>query len=255
MKHPHRFSTALGCAAALFFLTGARPAAQDAAVPFKVGEVLTYDVGYSTYLTAGTATLSVTGRKPVTGGSAYDFVAEGRPTTLLARLYHLYYKAESLLNTRTLRPAITTVFSDERGRQKLRTMTFTGPTSMEFQPRANEPKEKKTIPAGAQDPLSAMYVLRALKFTPGQVVRMPVVDGGDIMQVRFTIGGVEQIKTPIGTLPAWRITPTITDLQNKPVANRQITMWISTDARRLPLKLEAALAVGNFTLTLAKVSG
>jgi hypothetical protein len=100
-----------------------------------------------------------------------------------------------------------------------------------------------------------MYVLRALKFTPGQVIRMPVVDGGDTLQVRWQIGAVEQIKTPMGTLPAWKITPTITDMQNKPVANRRITLWLSDDARRLPLKLEAGLAVGNFTLTLAKVSG
>jgi hypothetical protein len=233
----------------------ARPSAQDVAVPFKVGEILTYDVGWSTTLTAGSATLSVVGRKPVTGGSAYDLVAEGRPNSILDKLYHFYYKAQSLLSTRTLRPAMATVFSDERGRQKLRTMTFTGPTSMEFQPRANEPKEQKTIPAGAQDPLSAMYVLRALKLTPGQVIRMPVVDGGDTLQVRWQIGAVEQIKTPIGTLPAWKITPTITDMQNKPVANRRITLWLSNDARRLPLKLEAGLAVGNFTLTLAKVSG
>jgi hypothetical protein len=233
-----------------------RPVAQDLAVPFKVGETLTYDVSWSTTVTAGTATMSVKERKPLgAGASAYDLVAEGRPSTLLAKLYHLYYKAESFLNTRTLRPTIATVFSDERGRQKLRTVTFTSPTSIEFTPRANEPKEKRTVPANSQDPLSALYVIRAVPLKPGQVVAMPVVDGNDVYKVSWQVGGAEAITTPAGSFTALRITPAISDDKGKAVSNRRITLWLSNDARRLPLKLQAGLPVGNFTLTLTRISG
>ncbi len=233
-----------------------RPAAQDLPVPFKVGEVLTYDVSWSTTLTAGTATMSVKERKPIAAGaSAYDLVAEGRPSALLAKLYHLYYKAESLLNTRTLRPTIATVFSDERGRQKLRTVTFTGPTTIEFTPRVNEPRERKTVPAASQDPLSAMYVIRAVPLKPGQVLTMPIVDGHEVYQVRWQVGAAESVTTPAGAFPALRITPAISDTKGKAVSNRRITLWLSNDARRLPLKLQAGLPVGNFTLTLTRISG
>src|SRR5581483_6154666 len=105
-----------------------------------VGETLTYDVSWSTYLTAGTATMSVKDRKAAGAGAAYDLVAEGRPGSILDKLYHLYYKAESMLDTRTLQPSVATVFSDERGRTKLRTTRFTSRTTIEFQPRENEPK-------------------------------------------------------------------------------------------------------------------
>ena len=48
----------------------------DLPVPFKVGEVLTYDVSWSSYLTAGTATMTVKDRHAVGGGAfVYDFVA------------------------------------------------------------------------------------------------------------------------------------------------------------------------------------
>jgi hypothetical protein len=51
------------------------------------------------------------------------------------------------------------------------------------------------------------------------------------------------------------LTPTLSDGQGKPIASRKMTMWLSNDARRLPLKVEVALAAGSFTLTLARVGG
>jgi hypothetical protein len=237
----------------------AHPAAQRAsterAVPFRVGEILTYDISWSTYLTAGSATLAVRERKPAGTGAAYDLVAEGRPASLLDKLYHLYYKAESLLDTRTLQPAMATIFSDERGRQRLRTTRFIGRTLIEFAPRANAPVERHTTPPLAQDPLSAIYVIRSLPLQAGRVFTMPVVDGPNVYHARWRIGGPESVTTGIGALPAWRVTPTLTTTQGKPLTNYRITLWLSNDARRLPLKLEAGLAVGNFTLTLAKVAG
>ena len=35
---------------------------------------------------------------------------------------------------------------------------------------------------------------------------------------------------------------------------RKLTLWISDDARRLPLLMEAEMPVGTFTLTLRSVS-
>src|SRR5262245_12498621 len=59
-------------------------------VPFKVGENLTYDVSWSSYLTAGTASLVVKEKKPSYNSTAYYIIAEGRPTPLLSKLYSLY---------------------------------------------------------------------------------------------------------------------------------------------------------------------
>ena len=229
--------------------------ATDRPVPFKVGEVLTYDVSWSTYLTAGTATMTVKERRPSAGGAVYDLVAEGRPGPLLDKLYHLYYKAETFLDTRTLQPSVATVFSDERGRQKLRTTRFTGRTTVEFEPKANAPREMHTTPPLSLDPLSALYVVRVLPLKAGQVYTMPLVDGSDVYNVRWQIAGPEPMATPLGAVSAWRITPTLSDGQGKPIPNKRVTLWLSNDVRKLPLKLQVALPVGNFMLTLARAGG
>ena len=69
--------------------TPARPApptaAREAAVPFRVGEALTFDVSWSQFITAGTATTRVVEKKPSSGSTAYAIVADGRPVPLVAR--------------------------------------------------------------------------------------------------------------------------------------------------------------------------
>src|SRR5687768_9711242 len=70
---------------------------REIAVPFRVGEILTFDVAYSTYLVAGTATSTVVEKKASDGSTAYYIVAEGRPLPLIARMFALFYKMDSLV--------------------------------------------------------------------------------------------------------------------------------------------------------------
>src|SRR5688572_33220311 len=71
-------------------------------VPFRAGELLTYDVSYSTYVTAGTVTMHVQAKRPSYNSVAYYVVAEARPTPLMSKVYTLYYKADVLMDVYTL---------------------------------------------------------------------------------------------------------------------------------------------------------
>src|SRR5512135_857979 len=66
----------------------------ERSVPFHVGETLTYDVSWSSYVTAGTAVATVKEKKSSYNSTAYYIVAEGRPTPLVEKLYSLYYKLD-----------------------------------------------------------------------------------------------------------------------------------------------------------------
>src|SRR5918994_6765165 len=108
-------------------------AARDAAVPFKVGERLTYDVTWSTFLVAGTASAAVAERRSGDGGSAtYHLVADGRPIPLLQRLYNIYYKMESMLDTVTLLPQRMSLYSEESGGRRLAATRFARPQRKAF---------------------------------------------------------------------------------------------------------------------------
>lgn len=233
---------------------GVRPPAPprvERRVPFAVGETLTYDVSWSSYLTAGTAVTTVREKRPSYSSTAYYIVAEGRPTTLLSRLYSLYYKVDTLLDGYSLLPQRGSIYSEEGRRHRYRTTLFdraANKVMFEFTTDTTVKSDFATSPV-AQDALSAMYALRAASFTPGDRISMPISDNGENLKAQFDVGSLEKVKTPLGEFAAWRVKIALADARNQTIG-RNTAIWISTDPRRLPLKLQADLPVGSFVLLL-----
>jgi hypothetical protein len=226
----------------------ARKTAQP--VPFAVGETLTYDVSWSSYLTAATATMTVKEKKPSYGSDAYYVVAEGRPTALVSKLYDLYYKVDSLLDIYTLLPQRASNFSQEGKRQRMKTTMFNHKArkaQYEIQTRTNVKKDVAISPY-AQDVLGAMYVIRAIPFKAGEKFSIPICDAGESYTVQISVGAVETVKTGIGDVRAFKLTPILPAAQGGTA--RRLTIWLSEDARRLPVRMQAQLPVGSFDLTL-----
>jgi hypothetical protein len=232
----------------------ARAAAADARVPFQVGETLTYDVSWSNFLTAGRATLRVADRKPLAAGRAgYGLQVEAQSVSVAASLYKIYYKIESVLDTTSLAAVRSSSYSNERGREKVKSISFGPNNTVDVEFRAGDTTRNKiTVPRNTLDMLSAIYVLRALAVKPGETLTMPIVDGDKISRLRLTFGNREMVKTGLGTLPGWKVTPVVLNDKGQPTTGRQLTFWLSDDASRKPLRFEAALAIGAVTLTLTK---
>src|SRR5262245_21808843 len=133
-------------------------------VPFKAGEVLEFDVGWSSYVTAGTAIVSVKEKKPSYNSVAYYVVAEGRPTSLLSKLYTLYYKADTLIDVYNLLPQRGSLYVEEGKRHRMKTTTFDQAkrqAKYEVQ-TATHVERMLTLPPLTQDSLSALFVLRCI---------------------------------------------------------------------------------------------
>jgi hypothetical protein len=68
-------------------------------------------------------------------------------------------------------------------------------------------------------------------------------------RLAIDVGAAERIRTPIGEVSAWKVRPVLTDDKGQSVG-RNLAVWISDDARRYPVKIQAELAVGSFNLLL-----
>ena len=229
---------------------------RDAAVPFKVGERLTYDVTWSTFLVAGTAYATVAARVDGGGAPAYHLVADGRPIPLLQRLYNVYYKMESMLDTATLLPQRTSLLSEEKAGKRLAATRFDRARQkglFELDDAGTPLKSEFDIPPQVQDGLSAVYVLRAMNFKAGERITLPVADDGNLYSVQADPVALEQTRVPFGTLEAWRVNVSVVDAAGQPAIS-DAAVWYSTDARRLPIKLQGKLPVGHFVLVLREVS-
>jgi hypothetical protein len=233
----------------------AKPASpREAQVPFKVGEMLTYDVAWSQYLVAGTATSRVVEKRPSGNSTAYYIVAEGRPLPLIAKIYALYYKMDSLLDSVTTLSQRTTLYQEEGSRKRLAVTAFNRQSkqaSFELQTDTTI-RNEFPIPPNVQDGLATVYALRARTFRPGEHFSIPVADEGRLYTVNVEATGPVQMKVRLGQMDAWNLHVSVLDANNQPVGSN-IGAWITTDERRLPLRLQGDLPVGNFVLALRSV--
>jgi hypothetical protein len=230
------------------------PRPTERPVPFAVGETLTYDVSYSSFLTAGTATLTVAQKKPSGGSVAYYITAEGRPTPFLSRLYPVYYKVDTLLDAFSLLPQRGSVYSDERGRQRTKIIRFVqqGHTAeYEVQGRRSTTTTVR-LDGDTHDALSIIYVLRTLPLADRFETTLRVLDAGEKYQVRVKVDGRDQIESALGRLQAWRIVPRAADASGRPLG-RGLSIWLTADRRRVPLRMEAGLPIGTFGFVLREM--
>jgi|OpeIllAssembly_1097287.scaffolds.fasta_scaffold00963_1 hypothetical protein len=233
----------------------AAPAASsrpDRAVPFAVGESLTYDVAWSNFLVAGTATVSVRERRTSGRSAAYYLVAEGQPIPLLARLYPVYYKADALLDTRTLAAWWASTFAREGQSESTKVTRFDAgrkTATYEVHPSTAAPRNLP-VAANSVDALSAIFLARAMSLAAGRSFELSVVDSGELYRIRMSVSGPEAVESRMGPVQAWRLTPVFLDAAGKPGPTRNMTLWVSADERRLPIRLQAQVPVGTFDLVL-----
>jgi hypothetical protein len=226
----------------------------EAAVPFKVGEVLTYEVSWSSFITAGTATATVREKRQSGSSTIYEMVAEGRPVPLVARLFPLYYRMNSELDSYTLLSRHGSLYAEERSDRR----TFT----TEFDRTRNRVRfELKTetttttdydVPPGAQDGIAVFYLLRARGVRAGERFSVPIADSGTLFNAQFDVGALEEIRVPFGRMPAWNVRLTLTDASGQ-LFWKRTEFWMSNDNRRLPIKMQAELPIGHFVLALKDV--
>jgi hypothetical protein len=230
------------------------PRRTEPAVPFKVGETLTYDVSWSSFLIAGTAVATVVEKKPSMNSTAYALVADGRPVPIVARLYSLYYRAEALLDSFTLLSQQGSMRSEEGDRRATSTTKFDRAARKAIFERHADTDEKREfeIPSRTQDGLSALYALRAVDLRPGARLELPIANDGELFTVSIAVTGPEHVRVRYGEFDAVKLGLSVLDAKHEPVG-QNMAVWLSTDARRLPLKLQADLPVGNFVLALKDV--
>ena len=146
-------------------------------------------------------------------------------------------------------------FLSHGGQKRQTSMRFDRAARKVHYEMTTEPKTKADLTAGPgiQDGLALLYAIRARALRAGDRFSVPVADDGSLYRVDVETAPQERIRVPLGTIEAWPLRIAILNDQRQPVGNN-IAIWISTDARRLPIKMQAELTVGNFVFALREAS-
>jgi len=149
--------------------------------------------------------------------------------------------------------------SEEGSRKRDTTVRWTGNKSF-YKERdliKNEMVLERELdtPGCVHDVVSGLAKLRSLKgLQPGQSVVLPISDGKKLVQARIEAQEREKISTKVGVFQAIRYEAFLfNDILFK--RNARLFIWISDDARRLPVQVQVRMRIhiGTVTFTLDKV--
>jgi hypothetical protein len=103
------------------------------------------------------------------------------------------------------------------------------------------------------DVAGALYAIRQLNMKEGLPVCADVYVTRRMWRLSGTVLKREHVTTPLGEFDAWHLSGTAVRL-DKPSMKREVHVWISDDARRLPLAAVGAIDLGAVRATLTSVS-
>jgi len=100
------------------------------------------------------------------------------------------------------------------------------------------------------DTLSCIYFIRSAELVPGNPVRMEVYDLKRLWNAEVRVIRREELRTPVGKFKTIMVRPILTAEGQQPRID-YMTVWLSDDSRRIPVKIVVKLKVGEFQATLA----
>lgn len=234
-------------------LTGPCTAADSVSRPFVPGEKLTFDLTWGG-IGAGEAVLQVLPQTTLDGVAAYHFIMTARSTKTIDRIFKIRDRLESYADLKMTHSLLYKQKIREGGYRKDRVITFDwDKNELSYVSDSKPPKQLSLMP-GTFDPLAAFYFIRLQPLTTAKKVECPITDGKRNVMGRVKVVGRETIRVGSRTYATVVLEPVLEDIELFSASeNAGIRIWITTDARKLPLRVESRVVFGFFRAELRKV--
>lgn len=211
---------------------------------FSSGERITLKVFYNVvglYVDAGTATFSAQ-LENYNGKPVYHAVGEGWSNSSYDWIFKVRDRYETYMDTATLKPYRFIRNVHEGNYKKYENASF----NHEAKSVVTTTGVFKT-PDCVQDIISAVYYARNIdfsKYKPDDKINLNVFLDDEIHSIYIRYIGKETVKTRYGKFRAIKFRPFLikgTVFEG----GEKMTVWVSDDANRLPLRIESPIVVGN----------
>ncbi len=225
---------------------------------FQSGEWFKFEMSYSNWLKAGEATMSV--EETTYGGTpVFHIVGKGYTTGAIKWFFKVKDRYESYFDKTTGLPYKSIRKIDEGGHTK--------DIEIEFDQKNRKAlvinKKHKTentfsTESNVQDMVSAFYYLRNNYDTntikEGDIVSLNMFFDEENYNFKLKFLGRETIDTNFGKIKTLRFRPYV--MAGRVFKEEEsLTLWVSADENKIPLKIKADLAVGSLQANLEAFRG
>jgi hypothetical protein len=240
----------------LLFASCALFAQEKKRIPYKSGEWLEYKMSYSGFFKAGTATLELK-ETMLDGKKVYHAKGYGKTTGFISWFFKVKDTYESYFDTAQPKPYLFKRDVYEGGHIIKRNISF----DYEKDTATIEDFKYKTIKkmpfANVQDMISAFYYLRNVDIDTikvGDEIKLNMFFDSKSYPFKLRFLGTEVIKTKFGKIKTLKMRPIV---QSGRVfkESESVTIWVTADDNKIPIKLKASLAVGSLRAELKRYKG
>jgi hypothetical protein len=231
--------------------------------PFGPGEVLTYEAKISKIINGiGVADLKFTvsdagGNR----GTVISTVARSKGTLLKLFRYSFIQEYETLVDPTQFRALSTKKHDVQKDRvrdgeavfdysQKRVTYTETDPK----EPMRPPLRIASKIDGFTHDVVSGIYALRLLPLAVGKTFEMTISESGLVYQIPVRVTARELQRTVLGKVLCFRVEPEVFGTGRIIEREGNMVIWITDDAKRLPVRSVINSPVGKIDVRLKSVA-
>lgn len=235
----------------------------QASLPFADGETLTYEGKVSKIIRGiAVADLTFTVQKTPTGAD-YRIKAEAKSKGTLLRLFRYSFsqEVESTIAANDFRILKTEKHDVQKDRVRDSEAVFDYSlkrvTYVEVDPREPMRPPRKIaseIDGRTHDLISAVYSLRTRPLVVGSSFRLAISDSGLVYDIPVKVTAREQQKSIFGRVWCFRVEPDIFGPNRLIEKEGSMVIWITDDARKLPIRSVVDAPVGKIDIRLKSAS-
>ena len=229
---------------------------QEKTAAFKEGEWLRYKMSYSGFLRAGTAILEVE-ESILNGNKVFYTKGSGWTSGLIKWFFKVEDVYESYFDKDTIKPYVFKRKIDEGGYKKHRITNFDYNANKAYVQDFLKQKDT-TIPfSNVQDILSSFYYLRnqdVKGLKRGDEIAIDMFMDSQVYPFKLRFLGKELLNTKFGKIKTLVFRPLV---QSGRIfkAQESVTIWITDDFNKIPIKMKADLSVGSLRAELEAYRG
>jgi LysM repeat protein len=223
----------------------ARPRVNRAFAP---GENLKFAVRYFSVL-GGYATLSVEALETYQGRPCYRLAAEAHSAFPFSNFFKVDDRMVSRFDAVDYFPWRFEKNVREGGYREAYAVDYRPLARQALRTKAGDPPKIFAVPPFVQDVISAFYYFRLLDFKVGDRMAVPTQAGLKNYELVVEVLKRETIRVEAGQFDCFLLKPHVkydNVFQNK----GDILLWVTTDNRRMPVKIQSKILIGNVNIEL-----
>lgn len=229
---------------------------QEKTEVFKDGEWLKFKMSYSGFLKAGNATLSLK-EENLNGKKVLHATGKGWTTGMIKWFFKVDDDYQSYFDKQTGKPYLFKRKIDEGGYKKNRQITFNHDKNTAYVQDFIKQKDSIISVNGPQDMISTFYFLRSYntkEMKKGDEIKVDMFFDDKSYPFKLRFLGYEMLKTKFGKVKTQKFRPMV-QAGRVFKAQESVTVWITADDNKIPIKMKASLSVGSLRAELEAYKG